>query len=479
MRCVRRVVVLTGTALLLGAPSSATQEIDSCYPLRVESASTLAGLLGLSETAQSALEKALRNRELRDPSDLYRLAGFDASQRDGLESLLCWGESSTRFARLTLRQRGHQKQVDSKVSMVQKRVGWVLRKRDEDYRGGLWLGSGAFDLALGTLRQQRGLGLAVGREQVSRNPFPRVRTKADRPTTGMHLPGELAGSLRWNHRAWQLHLGQRNREDADSRAFVALEQKRIGGTLGALVLRSRQTRGASFYGTHRFAATRVDGELARLGHGQAWRGQIQHQGTLWNLLVSLGWESSEFGWVESGLNGTPEWLSQWELRSKGSSSWRVSYRLNQDVEERSTRVEGELSEVFGPWRGSVLLRRDSAFDSDVLLRSDLRWLSTRWEWRFRYEEHLESSDAQLLTVDLRHRQAPRFRIRLANADREERGPTLWWYRRRAGGVYGWDSLHRGVWAGFWGEVNLGPATIEVSMDSYPGGADAVLALKLE
>ena len=57
-----------------------------------------------------------------------------------------------------------------------------------------------------------------------------------------------------------------------------------------------------------------------------------------------------------------------------------------------------------------------------------------------------------------------------------RAPDVWWYGRRAGGLYGWDRLPAGTWVGAWVRVPLGRWSIEMSADARGQRWDLIGAL---
>jgi hypothetical protein len=54
---------------------------------------------------------------------------------------------------------------------------------------------------------------------------------------------------------------------------------------------------------------------------------------------------------------------------------------------------------------------------------------------------------------------------------------VYWYRRRAGGLYGFDRLGQGTWIGAWGRLPAGGVVLEASLDGKPGRWDLAAAVR--
>jgi hypothetical protein len=67
------------------------------------------------------------------------------------------------------------------------------------------------------------------------------------------------------------------------------------------------------------------------------------------------------------------------------------------------------------------------------------------------------------------------RVALARAEGD--APGLYWYRRRAGGFYGWDRPQAGTWIGAWMGIPRGRWVFEISADSRDAGWEGAAAVR--
>jgi hypothetical protein len=123
---------------------------------------------------------------------------------------------------------------------------------------------------------------------------------------------------------------------------------------------------------------------------------------------------------------------------------------------------------------------------DTMLRGDITLRERRWRLRLRSEMRSNPGrDARLLSLRGGREGEVAWEVRSdlysassGGGPKSESGSGPWIYRRRAGGLYGWDRIQDGTWLGAWLRVPVLGQGLEVSADAGRAGWDLTAALQL-
>jgi len=111
-----------------------------------------------------------------------------------------------------------------------------------------------------------------------------------------------------------------------------------------------------------------------------------------------------------------------------------------------------------------------------VVRVDLERRQNGATARLRVEERLEGV-GRSRAIAAQWGPSPRLALRAAWFGGDPDGPEIWWYRRRAGSLYGWDRLTPGTWLGAWGRLGVRGVVLEASVDAAASGVDVALAVR--
>ena len=493
-------------ALVVVGPSRAQEEF-ACEPLRVASVPGLVERLGLDADQAEWLVGALRAGRVRSPDDLWGLPGAGSELRDELAAGFCWDEIAGGELTTATRRREGASLVDARARG--EGAGWdgVFRWRRDDrgettLRGGGRLRRGRWALAGGTLRARRALGLLVetpGAE--SRGHVPGTwstgrwtPTRAVDPAIGTGVALRRDGPVA----VWGAGLADRLDSDAVGTWGAAGVETRLGRI--GVELTGRRFRGKNA------GSLGLTGPLGPGTWGLEWAGVPGGwaRAVLWGGRLGAWTVSGRLAALDPGFaaptgdgpaSPEPEGSTSLRLASRWTLGTGRFLRLGLEGERRSRerggwsdtgeRLEIEVGESWGRGWGVALLWRRVANASlgaptsavSRTLRGELRRTRHPWTVTLRLEERADDAGrGSLATLRLAHGGRVAWEIRGAHAAGEGRDPGLFWYRRRAGGLYGWDRVPAGAWAGGWLRWPLGPLRGEASLDARAGGYEASVAL---
>ncbi len=119
-----------------------------------------------------------------------------------------------------------------------------------------------------------------------------------------------------------------------------------------------------------------------------------------------------------------------------------------------------------------------AGDTERLARGELAYERLGWRFLFRAEERSQATgQARLTTLRAGRAGAVNWEAQAALARAQGDAPGLFWYRRRAGGFYGWDRPQSGTWIGAWMGIPRGRWVFEISADSRNTGWEGAAAVR--
>ena len=114
-------------------------------------------------------------------------------------------------------------------------------------------------------------------------------------------------------------------------------------------------------------------------------------------------------------------------------------------------LQGEWTLRRGPWRTQLRLQQRRYGDSGESMVTSIRvGRDARVAWEFRAAQVALRGSA----------------------------PSVWWYSRRAGGLYGWDRLGTGTWMGAWVRFPVGRWILETSADARRDRWDLIAAIRV-
>jgi hypothetical protein len=191
----------------------------------------------------------------------------------------------------------------------------------------------------------------------------------------------------------------------------------------------------------------------------------------------------------------PEGSTRFRLASRWGFGTGRFLRLGFEAERLSLAREGwsdtgrrlelELGESWARGYGvTVLWRRvtgrplgGAVPESARTLRAEFRRTRSPWTLTLRVEERSDDGGrGSLASLRVARAGGVPFEVRAALVGVEGADPGLFWYRRRAGGLYGWDRVPAGVWGGAWLRLPVGPLRAEVSLDARAGAYEAAAAV---
>gem|GEM_PF-6303353 len=470
-----------------------------CEPLDGAAVAALAARFALDESQRQWLEAAYRRGALRSADDLAGLPGAGSALREALEGAICWDGSGIREGLAAGRSRpGGARQTETRLRIRGPRAAVLLRVRTESgaaavIRGGGSLRRGGWTLRGGTLRARSGLGLLLatpGMETRGRAPVRAIRgdwavaqgldprTPVGAALTRVGGNGAITAVLASDRfdgagndaPPWGLVSGGRRVGSLGVRATVISLRGSIGSSL-ALTGGAPEAAWAVEWATN--AGHRAGGAAWSLARGP---GRIR--GSL--LFRGVGW-TAPAGWHLGGPLAAPSVSLRLEgtLRPGRGRFLRLGMLREGDPgrgdrwPQTASEFEVEVGERPVPGLGLTLLwrgSRDAARVGDPpvpgrVMRLDLDHRRRPWRLRLRWEERLDAgASARLTAFRLGWEGQRRLEFRAALVEADAGAPAPWWYRRRAGGLYGWDRLAPGVWIGAWARAPVGGNALEASVD---------------
>jgi hypothetical protein len=526
----RRTVAAFAAALLIHAGVSCAgrvaraQEPGDCEPVSKASVETVAERYGLDPEQTAWLLARVAAGTLRSPEDLEGMPGLGPDLRRDLQGAWCWpgGASSAPSkwngsveAAVRVRRDAVRKEARFAVEAPGRAEARGRLRLDpggeETLRGTVGLHRGGWSLRAGSLRLRLGLGLLAATPGAEvRGSAPLRGSAGGWRSTLATDPETLTGAaIRRDQGAWTL-------EAAHVRGRVAL----VNGDLerrgwDAVTVRREVPKGW------------VEGALLRLG--SAWTGSVSGGGPAGPGAWSAEWSRGEGGEAAGGAwrVTTGPWRLGASLVRMGPSyavpqirAWRraaaeeiASLRFDfrwQGGPARFIRTafeEGRGPETRGAsWgrRESVRLvevgerlargvragflwkvtdRRGDGLPEDGsgradLVRAELDVAARPWRGTLRVDERgVGGGRSRLTAFRFGRKDGVEWEVRAALAEADGDAPDLFWYRRRAGGLYGWDRPAPGSWIGAWARIPLGRWGFEASADAIEGGWETVGAVR--
>jgi len=503
------VMVLVATVLVSTAPLVRAQDGEPwpCEPVTRDGVASVAARLGLTEAQAAWLEAERAGGRLRGPDDLLGLPDPGGELLDDLDAAFCWDGAGLVSA--AARRKGDAISGEARVAYETARVGAGFRHRVDPgasgrTRGGVWGGTRGWMVAAGSIRARHGLGLLVatpGTEARGRAPATFGREGWD-VALGLETGRTLGAAAEHRWGGWRITAaGLRERETPDTAPWwtaVGLSRRRGPGRLGASWARGPGGSGVAIRGTGNGAGGLWSAEASRAGGGTALAALWRLDGATWGLRGSaqhLGagyrdpgaWSVSE-PWDDAA--SSVRWEARWRpgsgrLMRAGLRLERLPERAGQGWPRRRRGLEIELTERPGPGlRLGLLWRADLEAPEGVVspgtdarvVRVDLERRQNGATARLRVEERLEGV-GRSRAIAAQWGPSPRLALRAAWFGGDPDGPEIWWYRRRAGSLYGWDRLTPGTWLGAWGRLGVWGVVLEASVDATASGVDVALAVR--
>ena len=487
-----------------------------CEPLTAASLEAVAERLALGEDQVAWLRARFRRGRLRGPEDLEGLPGVGAELRDRLEAAWCWedprqgrGEWAVRSRRDGIRG---ELRVTGSASGIRLEGRWrAERGCPPRERVAVTARGGGWSVVGGTLRARHALGLLL----VTPGAEPRGNAPA-----------------RWSERGWTPSLawdpetmhgiavaregGRWRVEGAWVRAETSPGEARAAGETASV----RWRRGTGTFGVlvgewggSRLASVTAQGAAGsrRWSVEWAWGAEGSAQGISWaagegrwRFRSSLVRRGARFhvpqvrlvrvspGETEGALRVEGRWqreagrflrvaLAEERRGKRGAASWTSVESVRElEVGQRLSRSLRGLLLWRTRARGPDGAPEDPALRQRVL-RGQLLYRRRRWQLDLRLEERATAAGRSRLTAFRLGRDAgPSWRMEIGLARRTGGAPPdLWWYRRRAGGLYGWDRLRSGAWIGAWGRLPGRGWTLEGSAANRPDGWEAAVSLQMQ
>jgi hypothetical protein len=488
--------------VLLLAPGARAQESDDCLPLQPASADRLAERLDLSDEQTLWLLARLLEERLREPEDLDGLPDAGAELREAVAASFCWGIPWRGGVLLAGRRSGSSAREEGRIDW--ERGGASLQGRWQRRAGEDDLARAALTLAplrgwrwtAGCLEGRHGFGLAMAfpgsRGGVVRRRLAgswRASWSAD-PS----LPWGLA--VRREGRRWRAETFAARFPEGDRGAGVAVIGSSGGdGSAGVLVAGRADGPVAACFVEGRAAGGAWGAEWARSRAGSAWGASWRYGRGAWRADASVvrrgpGFDSPFSETLDSGGSSDEAVETAVEVRRRSERGRFLRVRVldlrrpdpGWAVARRT--VEAEVGDRLAPGVDLVLLGRVQ-LDSETgrtparasTTRGEIRLPAGATRLRLRAEERVaEGGSARLLAIHLEGGRAWRWEVRAAAIRLEPGADALSWYRRRAGGLYGWDRPGNGTALGAWTRAPLSTWQVEASVDGGPRGWEATLAM---
>lgn len=500
-------------AAMAAAAVAAAQEPDDCEPPVAASARVLAERFGLDETQRRGLEEAL-SRERPEPADLSALPGAGAELRERLEAAICWGERGAGEVRVAGRTGSGSGYTETRLERTGAAVDVALRARNDRgarrrMRGAVRVERGALRVTAGTLTARRALGLALAAPGAeSRGRLPAADAEGDwRVSRGLDERIAEGVAVSMQSGAWRIAgAGLQNRlrdEPGERWHAVSVDRTLEGLRLGAVWVG---------LGDRPVAAMNASGQLGPGEWAVEWarRGAVSARGAAWSaklgavrirgsaLHADAGYRAGS-GWSPSDGASTASAVVRFE------GSWRLGVsrflRLAHETEQRpadgwvgrSRWWEIEVRERLARGVTATLLWRSVASGdagtggADApreTMRLDVTGSHRGWRALVRVERKIETGAgagtgtvARWTSMRVGRDGDAAWRIRAARVALPPGGPDVYWYRRRAGGLYGFDRLGQGTWIGAWGRLPAGGVVLEASLDGKPGRWDLAAAVR--
>jgi hypothetical protein len=372
-------------------------------------------------------------------------------------------------------------------------------RRDPDLRrarGAVTWNAGAWSLLAGTLRARQGLGLAVatpgaelrGAVPLTASAGPAWRASlaaADPPTQGVALQGRLLGtgvSLAWLDPA------------SGTPSTLGLDRDHGGVRVGVSLV---ATEAIAFRLQRRGTPGDWNLEWARTRTGSAGAGSWGRRLGSWRLRA--GWFRTgadyripghpDFGRRAAdealGVRGEVRWQpgagrhlrAEFQEAREAGASGTVTTRTS-EVELRERIERGWTVRALGRRRSRESLGSAPVRDLD-LARLVLEMSRAPWRGRAQWETRWEpEGTTRSLWIRIGRGRDSAWEVRVARVEPDpDSGGTLYWYRRRAGGQYGWDRLPEGTWVGIWGRWAGRRGQIELSFDRRAAGWEGTASVR--
>jgi len=470
---------------------------EDCLPVSGGSIDILAERFSLDMDQVTWLKRKLNQGELRDPSSLEGLPGAGPELAESLSESFCW--SAPARMRMVAGVRFRESKDEERWSLTGDKGDWAivgrLHRDPADHallkRGGARLVRRHVTLALGTIENRQGLGLAVqttGTEP--RGSVPRRRALAAWTPSPVLDPGVLYGAaLGCNAASWNVSLAAvRAMEDAPT-ACLALGIGRGNETQGLAchVVGSSTGKVGSAIAWGAKGSGTWSTEVAKSQAGAAMGGAFGLAIGSWKLHGSLIWTGA--GYASPLVAGHETPLSDAAVSASLETRWSGGrgrfIRLLHAVDRRALKLEStpvslvwanelEWVEPLRPGLAAAFLwklRRSepdgavSERDESQAGQAELRWTRGGFSARLRLEERLDVAGSQAWHVALG---SPKGRVawemRAGHVTGESGAQAVPIYFRRAGDWSGSNSVLNGTSVGAWFRGGFGGWSVEMSGD---------------
>jgi hypothetical protein len=513
----RRLLAALWWAVLIhvvaSCPTAAQDDPEDCEPLTAASLVDVGSRFNLDADQLRWLADRFRARRLRSPEDLDDLPGLGPELREDLESAWCWAGAWEGRLDLAARAREDGPLREARLITEGVHVGAEVRARERPgeevlTRGSLTGRAGPWCLRVGSLRLRQGLGMLLATPGAETRGSAPLRESAGGWRGSLSLDPETVTGLavrRETRSGWtEGALLRGTPAGSDARWATASLGRRRGETQVGLFCVGGAGSGAwSLQVAGASGAGRWTLEWARGASGSAQGAAWAMADGPWRFRASVSRQGGDYRLPTVRLYRDPPGEDMGELRLEtrwqGGSGRHLRLAL---AEERGpapygvpwTRRQSERTLEFSErlhrrlraaalWRSRFRRLTGSAPDGDGrerLMRLDLLYRGSPWQVDLRVEERSAPEGLARFTMARLGRTGTlswQLVAGLAGLDGE--APDLWWYRRRAGGLYGWDRLGEGTWVGAWARLTRGRWGCEISAANRRAGWGGGLALRMD
>ena len=527
----RRVIVAVGAALLVhaavscaGTGVSRAQAPEDCEPVSKASVEGVAERFGLDPEQTAWLLARFDTGALRSPEDLEGMPGLGPDLRRDLGGAWCWpGGGVDRPAgwngsvETAVRARRGAVRRETRLAL-EAPGGAEARARlrldpggARTLRGAVGLRRKGWTLWAGNLRLRLGLGLLAATPGAEARGNAPLRGAAGgwKPTLATDPETLVGAAVRREAGGWTVEAAQlRGRValsggDVGRRGWetVTLHRRVSGGYAAVGLLRRGREWSGTVVGGGPAGPGVWSGEWSRGVVGEAAGGAWRVAAGPWRLGASLVRMDPSYAvpevraWRRSA--GAEIAVLRFEGRWQGGPArfLRVAFEEGRGPETRGgswgrrealrlVEVGERLSRGVRTgflWR--VTDRRADGLPEDgsgreELIRAGLEIAASPWRGSLRVDERSAAGGASRLTaIRFGRRGTVEWEVRAALAEAGGEAPDLWWYRRRAGGLYGWDRPGPGGRVGAWTRIPFGGWGFEASVDAIEGGWETVGAVR--
>lgn len=504
-----RILRALGTALIVHAAAScgsrvAAQDPEDCEPVTAASVSRVAERLSLTLAQTEWLRNRRRAGRLEDPSDLRDLPDADAGLLENLAGAFCWGRNWEGEARVSSRHRRGAEQGEIQAALEGNGVRFRGRSRREtdaglQARGSVVVRRSGWEVLLGHLRCRRGLGLLLATPGAEIRGNAALGLASSGWGASVSMDPELSRGILFGHDApdgaWRLGGIQgggkhpswwgtgewvRNNEHGAYGGAVLVGP---GGPAGSLWIEAAETGGGwcaewawGVSGSAQGAAWRFLSKRFGFRAGAARRSASFHVPALRAIRAPRSDETLGLQTEVRWRPGTGRFLIfRFEDGRSPDRPW-IRFRTVREVAWGERVAAGLALGLL--WR-SIAVETQDPREEEGRLRGDLTYRRSSWRLGFRIEERISATGrVRFRSFRVGSRGRISWELRADVLSQSGEGPRVWSYRRRAGGVYGWDVRGPGTWIGGWTSFSWKRFALELSADAGASGWDWIGAMQV-